>query len=198
MQFKDISQDEKTTYRLEENEQCVFFMLNRGGAITFELAGRGAEAYIFSFFVGKNTDTNSLYIKQNHLAPQTTSHTLVKSIVSDEAECAYEGTIFIDKKAPKSNASQESRAILLSSGAKASMKPTLEILASDVVCHHAATASPLNKEALFFAESRGLSTAQAKTLLTLGFFNDALLKIEALGIDIGEITDQLHTQLQKL
>lgn len=187
MQFKDISQEKKTLYTLKENEKCVFFLFNRSGEITFKLAGINAEVHIFAFFIGKGVEKYSLQIIQNHRAPKTTSHTLIKSIVSDEAICAYEGTISIDKQSSKSDASQESRAILLSSDALVSMKPTLEILANDVICNHKATASPLNKETLFFAEARGLSCVQAEKLLLSGFWNDALEKIEALGVSVTEM-----------
>ncbi|MEI8096870.1 MAG: SufD family Fe-S cluster assembly protein [Candidatus Moraniibacteriota bacterium] len=187
MIFKDITTDKQSTYRLEAGEKCVFFMFNRSGEISFELVGTGAEAHIFSFFVGKNTDKNFLHIKQNHLAPKTISHTLIKSVASDESTCAYEGTIYIDKNAPGSDASQESRAILLSPDALVSMKPSLEILANDVKCHHRATASPLNAEALFFAKTRGLSSSQAEKLILSGFWNDALEKIQTLGIEKKEI-----------
>lgn len=188
MHFKDISTDQKTLYRLKENEQCVFFMFNRSGEVTFELTGINAEAHIFSFFIGKGADRMMLRILQKHLAPKTTSHTLIKSVVTDEAECSYEGCISIDKKASHSDASQESRALLLSPRATMSMKPILEILTNDVKCRHAATASPLNKEALFFAQTRGLSSLQAKKLLIDGFWQDALSRIEALGVKTASIS----------
>lgn len=195
MLLKDISNEIQNLYRLKENERVVFFMLNRSGEITFELASAGAEAHIFSFFVAKNTDKSSLKILQRHLAPNTSSHALIKSVLSDEAEGAYEGLIFMDKQAVRGDASQESRAILLSSHAKASMKPTLEILADDVRCRHAATASPLSPEALFFAQSRGLSKAQAKYLLIHGFFNEAIEKMEKLGVETKEAVDKVKSAL---
>lgn len=194
MQFKNISQDDKDTYRLGKNEKVVFFMFNRSGNITFELAGAGAEARIFSFFIGKDTDQFTLTLTQKHLAPDTVSHTLIKSTLSDKATGTYESLIFIDKKAVQSDASQESRAILLSSDASVSIKPTLEILANDVQCHHAATASPLAPEALFFAKTRGLSEQQAKNLLLHGFFNEALEKMQVRKINMEEIRKTLETR----
>jgi Fe-S cluster assembly protein SufD len=195
MQYKDISQDSASLYRLGTDEKCVFFMFNRSGPITFELAGSRAEAHIFSFFIGKDTDKASLTILQKHLAPQTISHTLIKSVLSDGAECAYEGLIFIGKKAIQSNASQESRAILLSPLALISLKPTLEILADDVQCHHAAAVSSLDPEALFFAKTRGLSEKQAKNLLIRGFFNEAVEKIQALEMNTDKIRKKLDAAL---
>lgn len=174
MKYYDITTDKQTTYRLESNEKIVFFLLNRSGAITFELAGRGAEAHIFAFFVGRGDAKGTLAITQKHIAPETTSHALAKSALFDASEYAYEGLIAIGKQADRSDASQESRTLLCSPLAQASSKPSLEILANDVKCRHAATASPLNAEALFFARSRGLSGAQAKRLLILGFFRSSL------------------------
>ena len=183
MIFKDITTDKQTTYRLGAGEKCIFFMFNRSGEVVFDLVGIGSEAHIFSFFIGKGVDKNSLHIKQNHLSPKTISHTLIKSIAFEKATCMYEGTIFIDTNAPQSDASQESPALLLSPDAVISMKPSLEILADDVKCHHRATASPLNAEALFFAKTRGLSHSQAKNLLISGFWNDTLETMNALGVD---------------
>lgn len=174
MTFQDISTDTKTTYRLKEKEQGVFFMLNRSGDITFELTGEGASAYVFAFFIGKKDDNGSLNISQQHLAPRTLSRVLVKSVLHDASAFAYRGTLHIASNATLSDASQENRNLLLSREAKAFSEPALEILTSDVRCHHAATTSPLNAEQLFAIEARGLSPTQAKKLLIDGFLQSSL------------------------
>lgn len=180
MQFKNITRDKQKTYTLKKNERVVFYMLNRDGEITFELAGENAEAHIFAFFIGKKNDRGKLSITQKHIAPRTTSHAIVKSVLFDESEYNFSGLIVVNKQAKQSDASQESRALLLSPLTNVSTKPTLEILADDVKCKHSATVSNLNPEALFFARSRGLSETQATTLLINGFFNDAIEKMKKL------------------
>ncbi len=180
MTFQDITNDPKTTYQLGPNEQGVFFMHNRGGDITFELKGPGAAAHVFAFCTGKNTDQVTLNIIQKHFAPQTTSRVLVKSVLQDQAQFSYRGTLHIAKNASLSDASQENRNLLLSSEAKAFSEPALEILNHDVRCHHAATTSPLNASLLFFAQARGLSREQAITLLITGFFQSSLDDMEQL------------------
>lgn len=182
MKFKDISQDKKNLYTLKKNEQCVFYMLNRNGEITFELAGENAEAHIFAFFIGKKNNQGSLNITQKHTAPRTTSRAIVKSVLFDESEYNFSGLIAVSKQAKQSDASQESRALLLSLLASVSAKPALEILTDDVKCKHSATASSLNPETLFFANSRGLSETQATKLLIKGFFNDSIEKMYTLGV----------------
>lgn len=174
MIFKDISTDQETIYRLKENERVVFFLYNRAGEITFELGGRGAEAHIFSFCIGKGIETTKLSITQKHLAPDTTSSALVKNVLFGASEYTYEGLIHIAKEGTKSNASLECRTLLLSPEAKSCTKPALEILADDVRCRHAATVSPLNQESYFFLETRGLSPEQAKKLLISGFLRSSL------------------------
>ncbi len=182
MRLLDISHDEQTTYRLKAGESKVFFALNRDGEITIELAGVGATAHVFAFFTGKDGEKKGLNIIQKHLAPHTVSHTLVKAVLHDQAVLHYDGTIRIEKKAVGSDASQESRSLLLSKEASASTKPSLEILADDVACRHAATVSPLNESMLFYAKSRGLSEEAARKLLVHGFFGEAIEKIQALGV----------------
>jgi Fe-S cluster assembly protein SufD len=180
MKFLDITEDKKTVYTLKEQEQCVFFLWNRGDNLVFELTGKGAAAHIFAFFSLDQEDKKTLSILQHHQAPETTSHVTVKSVLRGQAECFYDGTIRIDAGAVSADASQESRTLLLSQNAKTTAKPTLEILEHDVRCHHAATVSPLNQEALFLAQSRGLSKTQAEKLLVQGFLNASLQKMSTL------------------
>ena len=187
MKFQDITNDTEKTYTLKKNEKCVFFMFNRSGDIVFKLTETGAEAHIFSFDVLTDAHQETLRLTQKHSATRTTSSALIKSALFDAGEFTYDGLIHIGKRAAQTNASQESRSLLFSPLVQIHVKPTLEILASDVKCRHAATTSPLKEESLFFAESRGLSKAQATRLLVHGFFNEALQQMQALGIDITEI-----------
>jgi len=180
MEFRDITHDKKTLYRLAENEQGVFFMLNRSDAITFELAGTKAAAYVFAFFVGTGDKQIVLNIAQQHLARETTSRVLVKSVLRDQSQFSYRGTLHIGKNAPLSDASQENRNLLLSGETKAFSEPALEILNNDVRCHHAATTSPLSAEQLFTLQTRGLSRKQAENLLVSGFLRSSLTAMQKL------------------
>lgn len=192
MQYRDISHDTASHYRLDTNEKAVFFMLNRTGEITVELAGPGAAAHIFALYTEDGAAQRSLRLVQKHLAPDTVSSALVKTALDGTASFAYDGTIEIAKDAHRSDASQESRVLLLSSAARAYSRPALEILAHDVKCHHAATTSPVNDEALYFARSRGLSIDTARQLLVRGFFQEAFERMETLGASNAPARDRLH------
>lgn len=198
MIFKDITTDTQKKYHLNTQERCVFFLFNRSGTITFELAGESAEAHIFAFFIGSNNDLLKLNIIQKHKTPKTISHALVKSVLFDAAEFSYDGLIQISESATQTDATQESRSLLLSQSAKIYTRPALEILTNDVRCRHAATVSQLDADQLFFAQSRGLSAAQSQLLLVQGFFTEALEKIAALGVPTDTLYDQFMPTLLPL
>ena len=61
-------------------------------------------------------------------------------------------------------------------------KPELEIYADDVKCSHGSTSGNLDKDALFYLMSRGLSYKQSKKLLINGFLLDVVEKITDLEI----------------
>ncbi len=195
MRYQDISQDQQTLYRLNKGEQVVFFLLNRTGEITIELTGPGATAHVFALYTGDGDTKQSLNLTQKHLASDTVSSALVKAALDGKSRFAYDGTITIDHAAHRSDASQESRSLLLSTEARSEARPALEIHAHDVKCHHAATTAPLNVDALYFAQSRGLSLPQARQLLIQGFFTEAIDQMAALGIDTSPLQHNLPSSV---
>jgi Fe-S cluster assembly protein SufD len=66
---------------------------------------------------------------------------------------------------------------LLSRTATINAKPELEIFADDVKCAHGATVGELDRDALFYLASRGVSEAEAKALLTHAFVADSMERI---------------------
>ena len=71
-----------------------------------------------------------------------------------------------------------SQGALTSNGAEVDTKPELEIYVDDVICSHGATTGQIDKQALFYMRSRGISLAQAKMLLIEAFLNEAIDKIK--------------------
>ena len=138
------------------------------------LAGPGAEARIFAVMTGTDSARRSLRIEERHLAPDTVSSAVVRNVLDDNAALSYEGAVRIERGAVRSDAVQDIRSLLLSSGASVSAEPALEILENDVRCRHSATASPVNQEQLFFARSRGLSEQAARQILVDGFLDEVL------------------------
>ena len=92
-------------------------------------------------------------------------------------------------------ANQENRNLLLSHRAKADSDPVLEILTSEVIkCAHAATVGPVDQEALFYLQSRGLNRRQGLQLLVAGFLQSVAGDIPIEGV-AEEISELVHAKL---
>ncbi len=197
MQFKDITNEQISTYALKDNEECVFFMLNKSGQVTIELAGENAKAYIFALFVDQET-AHELSLTQKHLASHTISEATIHSVLGNNTSIDYRGLIHIAYEGGGSVAAQESRALLLSNTARHSAIPSLEILPRDVTCHHKASASSLNPESLYYLQSRGLNRAESSRMLINGFIQTITETMQERGIDATELQKIEKNTLQKI
>ena len=113
----------------------------------------------------------------NHLAENTKSYQLIKSILNDKSKGVYQGKIFVNEIAQKTDGYQLSKALLLDENTEFNGKPELEIYADDVKCSHGSTSGNLDENAIFYLMSRGLDFKEAKKLLIEGFINDVIEKI---------------------
>jgi Fe-S cluster assembly protein SufD len=114
---------------------------------------------------------------QDHVAPHCTSDLLYKGALRDESRAVYSGWVHVRPGAQKTNAMQTSRNIVLSEHAKADAIPNLEIEANDVRCGHAASVGPVDEDAVFYAESRGIPHDDAERLIVSGFFQEVLDRV---------------------
>ena len=87
-------------------------------------------------------------------------------------------TFKVDSGAQETNALQTNRNLLLSKEAEADSLPGLEILANDVRCTHGATTSRLDQEELFYLLSRGIEKKSAESLISLGFIEEIIGKVQ--------------------
>ena len=102
---------------------------------------------------------------------------MIKSVLENESKAVYQGKIFVDSKAQKTDGYQLSKAILLNETTEFNAKPELEIYADDVKCSHGSASGSLNDDAIFYLMSRGLNYTEAKKLLINGFLLEVVEKI---------------------
>lgn len=114
----------------------------------------------------------------HHNMPNCESYQNYKGIFNDKAHGVFNGKVYVDKVAQKTNAYQQNNNILLAEGAKIDTKPQLEIFADDVKCSHGCTVGQLNEEAMFYLRARGISKKEAQGLLLYAFANDAMQNID--------------------
>ena len=131
-----------------------------------------AHLYGLYFLKGKSHLDNHTIV--DNAKPNCFSNELYKGIMDDEATGVFNGKIFVQRDAQKTNAYQSNKNILLSDSATINSKPQLEIFADDVKCSHGCTVGRLDDEALFYLQSRGITEKNAKSLL-LGAFSDDIL-----------------------
>nr|WP_315170571.1 Fe-S cluster assembly protein SufD [uncultured Flavobacterium sp.] len=118
------------------------------------------------------------YTLVNHATPNCESFQDYKGIFSDRATGVFNGKVYVEKEAQKTNAFQKSNNILLSDKATINAKPQLEIFADDVKCSHGCTVGQLDETALFYMQQRGIPKKEAKALLMYAFSNAVIENIK--------------------
>lgn len=125
----------------------------------------------------------------HHNFPNCESYQNYKGIFNGKSHGVFNGKVFVDKIAQKTNAYQQNNNILLEEGATIDTKPQLEIFADDVKCSHGCTVGQLNEDAMFYLRARGISKKEAQALLLYAFAHDAMqnIDIEPLRIKVSSL-----------
>lgn len=160
--------------RLGENARYKSVALIVGGALArhethIQLAAPGAHADLHSAVLGQGKNHTDFTYVIEHAAADTSSATSAYNVLGDASRGVFQGKVIVRPDAQGVDAQMQTRAMMLSEGAEMDAKPELEIYADDVVCAHGSAIGELDREALFFLRSRGLSEAAARHLLIAGF-----------------------------
>ena len=158
---------------LKENEEKILPLVWTSGSgeivVNAKLVGRGAKLNVVGAFLIANNDEVRVEINIDHVAPDTTSDTLIKSVLSDKAVGGFFGLVKIVKGAKNTNTFFREDALLLSDNAKAEAVPSLEIDENEVKAGHASTVGPVDPEMLFYLLSRGITQKTARKLIVQGY-----------------------------
>ena len=171
----------------ETNSVSETFILSAGSnffknEVNCNLKGEYSSAFVNGVFSLKENQQHEIRTTINHLVENTKSYQLIKSVLGKSSKAAYQGKIFVDSKAQKTDGYQLSRALLLNENSEFDAKPELEIYADDVKCSHGSTSGNLDENSIFYLMSRGLSYKQSKELLINGFLMDVIEKITDLEV----------------
>ena len=166
----------------EKNSISETFILSSGSnffknEINCNLNGVYASAFVNGVFSLNNDKHHEIRSIINHLTENTKSYQLIKSVLEQSSKAVYQGKIFVNSDAQKTDGYQLSKAILLNKESEFNAKPELEIYADDVKCSHGSASGSLNEESIFYLMSRGLSNQQSRELLINGFLLDVVEKI---------------------
>lgn len=161
------------------------------------LDGEDAEVTLNGLSLTMNRQHVDNHTVIDHAKPHCRSFELYKSILNDRSKGVFNGRIIVRPDAQKTDSKQTNQNLLLSDEALVNTNPQLEIYADDVKCTHGATIGQLDKDAIFYLRSRGISLENARQLLTFAFANDltSQIKIEAIKSNVKKILS--HRLMEK-
>ncbi|MCB1180928.1 MAG: SufD family Fe-S cluster assembly protein [Chlamydiia bacterium] len=140
--------------------------------ITLDGEGAAADLRGAVFLDEKSKHTTNVLI--HHRKPYTRSNQQFKGVLKGHSQSQFEGKIYVDPIAQKTEAYQLNNNLLLSDHAIATTKPNLEIFADDVKASHGATIGYVDERGLFYLQTRGIPKAHATHLLIRGFIQEIL------------------------
>jgi len=157
-----------------ENATMEWVDGNLGSKITMKypsvyLLEDGAHGEVLSIaFAGKNQHQDAGG-KVVHVAPNTTSRIISKSICKDGGRSSYRGLLKIHEGARNSKSNVVCDALLLDEDSRSDTYPYIEIDDQEVTVGHEASVSKVGEEQLFYLMSRGIGEEMANTLIVNGF-----------------------------
>ncbi len=160
-----------------ENATVEWIDLNLGSKATmkypsvFLLEPRSKADILSIAFAGKEQHQDAGG-KAIHLAPETTSRIISKSICKDGGRTSYRGLIEIIKGATNTASSVRCDALILDEKSRSDTYPTMKINEEDSTTSHEAYVGKIGEEQLFYLRSRGLSESEATAMIVLGFIAD--------------------------
>ena len=167
---------------VEEDGLMEWIDGNIGSKVTMKypsviLNGPNAKGTCLSIAVAKQHQYQDTGAKMIHLAPNTKSNIISKSISSKGGKTIYQGTVKITKEATNSISNVKCDTLILDELSKSDTIPKNMVNSDSSLLEHEATISKLGEDKLFYLMSRGLSKEKAIELIVLGFIGDFRDKI---------------------
>ncbi len=157
-----------------ENARVEWIDANTGSRLTMKypsiyLRGRGATADIISVAVAGRDQHQDTGAKAVHLAPDTKSRIVSKSVSKDGGRATYRGHIKVAPGATNVVASVRCDALMLDAVSRSDTYPYIDIQEDDTTLTHEATVGKISADQIFYLMSRGLTENEAQNLIVQGF-----------------------------
>jgi Fe-S cluster assembly protein SufB len=168
--------------RVETRGEMIWTDANLGAKATmkypsFILVGEGARGETLSIAFSNSGQHQDVGSKATHLAPNTKSLIVSKSISMGGGRNSYRGLVQINKGAKGSKSKVICDALILDSRSRSDTYPKNRIWENDSTLEHEATVSKVGQEQLFYLMSRGLSEEQARAMVVNGFIEPVVKKL---------------------
>ena len=133
------------------------------------LAGEGAKGTCISIAVAGKGQFQDAGARMIHLASNTSSTIISKSIVKNGGVANYRGTVRHHKNAHNCRSHVECDTLILDNISKSDTIPNNEVKNNTSYIEHEATVSKISEEQLFYLMSRGISEKEATQMIIMGF-----------------------------
>lgn len=157
-----------------KKDACGRIVINGSRKLHFNamLSGEDAMLEITGTFVGTADEEQNIILNIVQDAPHTSCNVRFRTALDGASVSRFDGLIRMTERAIDSHARLSYRSMLLSKQSRAMPTPRLEILTKRVAsASHEASVGTIDLQQLFYLQSRGLSSQEAKNLLIKGFFN---------------------------
>ncbi|MDP2587527.1 MAG: SufD family Fe-S cluster assembly protein, partial [bacterium] len=141
---------------------------------SIDLIGARASTLVAVAQSGSGSQQLDSGIVINHAAPNTKSLQEIRTLVRDEAHGIVNGGVHVKKNAVHSSVSQFAHGLMLSPRAHCYGKPSLRIHTDKVQARHGFSIRPVDEQQLFYLQSRGQLSADAKDQLVKAFISEVL------------------------
>lgn len=199
LQNEDLAAQHLATFaiKLGADVELTTVAIARGAALArqqihlfFEGDNTKAALHGVSLSGGKRHLDTTLFV--DHASYGCESREQFKQVLTDESRSVFQGKILVRQNAQKTDGRMMMRALMLSEGCEADLKPELEIYADDVQCAHGATCAALEEDYLFYLMARGIPRHDAEAMLIEGFIGEVLDAVDndVLKNDLTAVTNQ--------
>ncbi|MCK9407738.1 MAG: Fe-S cluster assembly protein SufD [Bacteroidetes bacterium] len=184
-----VQRESDTAYHVENlhvhqyhQSNVHLFSLAVGSAIarndiSIIIDGESTECNLNGLYITSGAQLIDHHTFMHHIHPNCPSHELFKGILMDKSRAVFNGKVYVEPEAQKTDSKQTNRNLLLSDDAVVDTKPELEIFADDVKCTHGAAVGGMNETHSLYLKTRGISEGSARGMLTVGFAAEATQKI---------------------
>ena len=167
---------------IDENSALEYNYIDLGGHTKIsnyysKLSGKNSLNNFNNIYFGNNNDTLDMNYYIACDAPKTKANILSEGALKDNSKKSYKGTIDFISGCKGSIGDESENCILLSDTAKSKSLPMLLCGEEDVEGSHGVATGKIDKEKLFYLESKGLNQVKATKLIVNGNFNKVLKKI---------------------
>ncbi len=160
--------------RVEEEGTMEWVDGNLGSKVTMKypsvyLMGRKARGEVLSIAYAGKGQHQDAGGKAIHVASETTSQIISKSISKHGGRTSYRGLVQVDKAAFNCKSKVVCDALLLDEQSRSDTYPDMQIHEKQVQIEHEATVSKIGDEQLFYLQSRGIKGEMAESMVVNGF-----------------------------